>query len=252
MARKIVLTSGKGGVGKTTLCFLLGRILAKKGNKVVLFDVDIGLNNLDVVSGVEKKVVFDIVDVALNKCRASQAVLDVDGCFNLFILPSAHPNNVGKVDLCGIQRVIEKLDKHFDYILIDCPAGIDYGFLRAVFCANEAIIVSTPHISALRDASKVGQILAGLRVENVSLVLNRVDFDLVRIKKQLDPFDVASTLNLPLSGIVAESGEILTASSIVGDLCHIKAEQQNGMQTFANNILNSLHLNSKQKFNIAI
>lgn len=245
MARKIVLTSGKGGVGKTTLCFLLGKALAQKGNKVVLFDVDIGLNNLDVVSGVEKRVVFDIVDVAQLKCRARQAVLQVDGCSNLFVLPSAHPSNVGKVDLNGIQRVIESLDRHFDYILIDCPAGIDYGFLRAVFCANEAIIVSTPHISALRDASKVGQVLASLNLSNVSLVLNRVNLGLVQSKKQLNPFEIAKVLNFPLCGIVEESTDISFASSVVGDLGNVEIAGQKGLLSFADNVLNNLCLKQK-------
>lgn len=246
MARKIVITSGKGGVGKTTVCFLLGKMLANRGNRVVLFDVDIGLNNLDVVSGVEKKVVFDIVDVALNKCRVNQALVDVCGCDNMFILPSAHSENMGKVDLNGIQHVVDSLDKNFDYILIDCPAGIDYAFLRAVFCANEAIIVSNPQISALLDASKVSQVLATLNLVGVSLLLNRVDYNLVKSKKQLNPLDIAQTLNLPLIGVLEENSDILVASSLVGDLSSVPLGKMSGLNDILCNIINGTFINEKK------
>ena len=164
MARKIVITSGKGGVGKTTICAILGQVLAQKGYKVVLLDVDIGLNNLDVIAGIDEKVVYDVVDILEGKCRPIQALIRDSNNPNLFILPSAHPYNVGKVDSSALKEIVEYFSQGFDFILIDCPAGIDLGFQRAVFCASEAIIVTTPHIPAIRDANKVASILNGCNI----------------------------------------------------------------------------------------
>ena len=150
MARKIVVTSGKGGVGKTTLSANLGNYLATNGYKVVVMDLDIGLNNLDVVLGVESKVVFDIFDVLNNRCRARQALIQDSQNPYLFIMPSNHSNtNLTKAE---IKKVVNELDDFFDFILIDCPAGIEDGFNKAVSVADEAIVVVTPHISSLRDA----------------------------------------------------------------------------------------------------
>lgn len=247
MARKIVITSGKGGVGKTTISFLLGRELSKMGNRVVILDVDIGLNNLDVVSGVEKKVVFDIVDVAKQKCRKEQALTEVDGCFNLYIMPSAHPNNVGKVDVAEFKSVVESLERGFDFLIIDCPAGIDYGFLRAVCLASEAIIVSTPHISALRDAAKVSEILSSFNLSSVSLIINRNIEDFVRSKKQLNPFEIAKTLELNLLGVVDENKDILVVSSLNGDLNGVEESGLLDIKNIAKNVFNGQFLQKNVK-----
>ena len=155
MARKIVVTSGKGGVGKTTVASSLAVALAKKGERVVLCDADLGLNNVDVVTGVENLVTYDLVDVIEGRCRAKQALVLHPDIPNLHILTSSHSMPERYVSPQPFKLVLDALSPQFDYILIDCPAGIDEGFHRAVAAANEAIVVTTPHISALRDADKV-------------------------------------------------------------------------------------------------
>ncbi|MDD2445658.1 MAG: septum site-determining protein MinD, partial [Clostridia bacterium] len=152
MARKIVITSGKGGVGKTTICANLGVKLANLGFRVALVDVDIGLNNLDVVMGIENKIVFDLADVVSAKCRVKQALIQDDRYPTLYIMPSAQLDCKNIISGPQVKNVVDMLSSSFDYILIDCPAGVENGFHRAVFCANEALIVVTPHISSIRDA----------------------------------------------------------------------------------------------------
>ena len=179
MARKIVITSGKGGVGKTTICANLGARLASLGFRVCLMDVDIGLNNLDVVMGIEKKVMFDIIDVIEGRCRAKQALVQDHRIQSLYVMPSAHSYSASNVTGDKIKEVIDALDPSFDYILIDCPAGVEAGFHRAVYSANEAIVVVTPHISSVRDADKVLSILAGYDLVHKSIIINRIRGDLV-------------------------------------------------------------------------
>lgn len=186
MARKIVLTSGKGGVGKTTICANLGVALARLGKRVCLVDVDIGLNNLDVVTGVENKIVFDLVDVIQNKCRIKQALVQDLNQPNLFIMPSAHSYNKSQVTAENVKRVIDGLNDYFDFVLIDCPAGIDEPFERAVCGADEAIVVVTPHLSSLRDADKVLLMLGNFNIKDYSIVINRVRGDMILDKEMID------------------------------------------------------------------
>ena len=170
MARRIVLTSGKGGVGKTTVCANLGISLSRLGFRVVLVDVDIGLNNLDIILGVDKQIVFDLVDVIGGKCRAKQALVQDPKFPNLYILPSSR--NISNMSILSenIKNVINLLDSSFDYILIDCPAGVDEGFHRAVFSANEAIVIVTPHLSSIRDANKVISLLNDYEISNKYII----------------------------------------------------------------------------------
>lgn len=214
MARKIVLTSGKGGVGKTSVCANLGYKLAYGGQRVLLIDVDIGLNNLDVVMGVENKVVFDLVDVIENKCRPKQAVIQDVFVPSLFVMPSVHSYNRAVVNAENIKKVIDKLDPFFDYILLDCPAGIDAPFQRAVFCADEAIVVVTPHISSLRDADKVISILSSLKINNTQLVINRVRGDLILNNEMMSIEQISRLLKTPLLGVIPEDDKITTGVAI--------------------------------------
>lgn len=154
MGRKIVVTSGKGGVGKTTLTASLGVAIAEVGKKVVLVDADIGLNNLDVVLAVENKVIYDILDVITGKCRLRQALIQDVEIPNLYILPSSKLMDSPLLTAQSFRNVVQALAMNFDFVIIDCPAGIDNGFHRAVSAANEAIVVTTPAISAVRDADK--------------------------------------------------------------------------------------------------
>ena len=207
VGRKIVITSGKGGVGKTTITANLGKALAAMGNRVVLIDIDFGLNNLEVVMGVENKVVYDLVDVFEGRCRLKQALVEDNKRKNLYILPSGSglsPEITGQ----NIKYMIESLVNSFDYVLLDCPAGIDLGFHRAVSCADEAIVVVTPNIPSVRDADKVISILKSYKLDNISLVVNRARGDLIIDKKSLNPIDIKSMLKVSLVGVLPEEDEV--------------------------------------------
>ena len=213
MARKIVLTSGKGGVGKTTVCANLGIQLAKLGFRVVLLDVDIGLNNLDVVMNIENRIVFDITDVIMGRCRPRQALVQDKNISSLYILPSS--SAYSKTNILGehIKNVIEQLDSSFDYILIDCPAGVEAGFHRAVFPATEAIIVVTPHLSSIRDADKVIGLLNDYDISYKGLVVNRVRGDLLLSGQMMTVENIVRALNLPLLGVIPEDDAIGLSNS---------------------------------------
>lgn len=214
MARKIVITSGKGGVGKTTICANLGVALARLNRRVVLVDVDLGLNNLDVVTGIENKIVYDIVDVIEGKCRVRQALVQDLNFPNLYIMPSAHSYNKSKVTKESVKLVVDSLSDFFDFILIDCPAGIDEPFSRAVFGADEALVVVTPHLSSLRDADKVLMLLGSYNISNYSLVVNRVRGDMVVDKEMIDAKKISQILSADLSGIIPEDDSITTFLSV--------------------------------------
>ena len=212
MARKIVVTSGKGGVGKTTLTAHLGRKLAKSGKRVVLVDADFGLNNLDVVMGIENKVVYDMIDAIEGRCRAKQALVKDSEEFNLFVMPSAHSLQRSGVSGQSMRLVLDSL-RNFDFILIDCPAGLDIGFHRAVSCADEAIVVVTPHISSIRDADKVIGVLQSYGLKKTGLVVNRARGDLMLDGEMLDKDQIASILKAPLIGLIPEDDSIIAGSN---------------------------------------
>ena len=210
MARKIVVTSGKGGVGKTTICASLGNFIAWRGLKVALIDLDVGLNNLDVALGLEGKIVFDLFDVVNNKCRARQALIQDEHNPYLFIMPSNHTNS--KLTKTDLQKVIDELDDFFDYIFIDCPAGIDEGFHRAVKVCDEAIVVVTPHISSVRDADKVVSILKNYNLSHISCVVNRVRGDLVLNREMLSVEDIYDLLEVDLLGALPEDDSLVCST----------------------------------------
>lgn len=203
MARRIVVTSGKGGVGKTTICANLGYALASDGQRVLLLDGDIGLNNLDVVLGVENKIVYDLVDVITGRCRPKQALIQDFFEQNLYVLPSNQPYINMDIESKLID-ILTQLDNYFDYILIDCPAGIETGFLNAIACANEAIVVTTPHLSSIRDADKVASILISKNVACVGVIVNRVRGDLVMSGDVLSIEQVGKYLKLDILGVIPE------------------------------------------------
>lgn len=235
MARKIVVTSGKGGVGKTTLSANLGNYLATNGYKVVVMDLDIGLNNLDVVLGVESKVVFDIFDVLNNRCRARQALIQDSQNPYLFIMPSNHSNtNLTKAE---IKKVVNELDDFFDFILIDCPAGIEDGFNKAVSVADEAIVVVTPHISSLRDADKVVNILLSMGIKNIYGVINRVRGDLIMDKEMLSIEDVYELLQIKIIGAVPDDDCVSSVSSIGGAVTN-RCGASRAFELIAENVAN--------------
>ncbi len=214
VARKIVLTSGKGGVGKTTICANLGVRLANLGFRVALVDVDIGLNNLDVIMGVENKVLFDLSDVISAKCRVRQALIQDSRYPSLYILPSAHTSGGADISEENVKNVIDMLDPNFDYILIDCPAGVDKGFHRAVFSANEALVVVTPHISSIRDADKVLTILSSYNLFSTGLVVNRVRGDLLLSGEMISVEKISELLGVKIVGVIPDDDEVSTLSTL--------------------------------------
>ncbi len=208
VARRIVITSGKGGVGKTTVCANLGVYLSKLGFRVALLDVDIGLNNLDVIMGLERQVVFDITDVVSGKCRVRQALIQDPNNPSLYVLPSSHTYASSKITGEHIKNVVDIIDHSFDYILIDCPAGVEAGFHRAVFPANEAIIVVTPHLSSIRDADKVVGLLSTYNIENKALVINRMRGDLLLSGEMMNIESIVKAMDIPLIGVIPEDDKV--------------------------------------------
>ena len=235
VARKIVITSGKGGVGKTTVTANLGYALADLGFRVVLLDVDFGLNNLDVVMGLENKVVFDLRDVFDNRCRVKQALIQDKNRKNLYILPSGRLETSSNVSGQNIKLLLESINSLFDFILIDCPAGIDIGFHRAVSCCDEAIVVATPSLSSLRDADKVISILKSYRIESINMIINRARGDLILNQKMMYPNDIKSLLNTDIIGVLPEEDIVFLSS---GGRIPKKTDSYKSYKMLASNIVN--------------
>ena len=200
MARIIVVTSGKGGVGKSTLVANLGSELAKD-HKVVLIDADLGLKNLDCILGLENRVIFDIEDVIENRADLMQALVNDKKRENLYILPACRNLDVTKVDFKYMEKIVLELQNNFDYIFIDCPAGIERGFFNAINNANEAIIVVYLDISSIRDADKVIGILNQRGINDINLVINKYNPDKIN-SNSLTINDALEVLNIPLLGVV--------------------------------------------------
>ncbi len=233
MARKIVITSGKGGVGKTTVTANLGQALAAFGERVALIDLDFGLNNLDVVMGVENKVVYDIKDILDGRCRVKQALVQDNDRKNLFVLPSGGLLPSSPVSGQQIRLIIEGVSEIFDYILIDCPAGIDVGFHRAVSGADEAIVVATPSLPSLRDADKVLAVLKSYKPDYTGLIVNRARGDLMLDGKMMMPQDIRDLLKTPLLGVLPEEDDVFLYS---GYSLPKRAESFKAYKLLANNL----------------
>lgn len=237
MARKIVVTSGKGGVGKTSVLASLGICLANKGKSVLMIDGDIGLNNLDVVMGMESRVVYDMADVIDNKCHINQALLQEDGS-SLYLLPSAHAYSSGRLTAASFRDLINRIEDMFDFILIDCPAGIDGGFHRAVSCCDEALLVTTPHIPAIRDGDKVLSILRSYKLNAINLIVNRVRGDFVVTGKMMSGGEISNILRCPLIGTVPED-DAITVYSQLGRIGMNRSSSRDAIDMIARNILDN-------------
>jgi septum site-determining protein MinD len=211
-ARRIVITSGKGGVGKTTTTANVGAALAKRGHKVVLVDADIGLRNLDLVLGVEKRIVFDLVEVVEGRCQLRQALIKDKRIENLSILPAAQTRDKTAITELQMAEVVTQLGELCDYVLIDCPAGIEHGFRNAIAGAAEAIVVTTPEVSAIRDADRV---IGKLRERDLPqrLIVNRLRPELVRSGDMLSVDDVTDILSVELLGIVPDDEEVIDTTN---------------------------------------
>lgn len=213
MGEVIVITSGKGGVGKTTTTANLGSALALEGKKVVLVDTDIGLRNLDVVMGLENRIVYDIVDVVEEKCKLRQALIKDKRFEELFLLPAAQTRDKSAINEEQMKELTEKLKEEFDYILIDCPAGIEQGFKNAIAGASRAIVVTTAEISAIRDADRIIGLLEASEIKNPELVINRLRPNMVKKGEMMEVEDIVDLLSIDLIGVVPDDEFIITQTN---------------------------------------
>lgn len=213
MSEVIVITSGKGGVGKTTTSANVGTGLAELGKKVVLIDADIGLRNLDVVMGLENRIVYNLVDVIEGTCRLKQALIKDKRHSGLYLMPAAQTRDKNCITPGQMVKLIENLKSQFDYIILDCPAGIEQGFQNAIAGADHAIVVTTPEVSAIRDADRIIGLLEANEIKNIDLVVNRLRHDLVKRGEMMTVDDVIDILGLPLLGVVPDDENVVIATN---------------------------------------
>ncbi|MCR5155014.1 MAG: septum site-determining protein MinD [Lachnospiraceae bacterium] len=213
MGEVIVVTSGKGGVGKTTTTANVGTGLAKLNKKVVLIDTDIGLRNLDVVMGLENRIVYNLVDVIERKCKINQAFIKVKGYSNFYLLPSAQTRDKTSVTPEQMKELTDQLKTQFDYILIDCPAGIEQGFQNAIAGADRALVITTPEVSAVRDADRIIGLLESHGITQTDLIVNRIRMDMVKRGDMMSSSDVVDILSISLIGVVPDDENIVISTN---------------------------------------
>lgn len=213
MSEVIVITSGKGGVGKTTTSANLGTGLAMLGKKVVMIDADIGLRNLDVVMGLENRIVYDLIDVIDGNCRLKQALIRDKRYENLYLLPAAQTKDKNAVSPEQMSKLCHTLKEEFEYIIIDCPAGIEQGFKNAIAGADRAIVVTTPEVSAVRDADRIIGLLEANELNNPMLILNRIRVDMVKKGDMMAMEDVTEILAVDIIGIVPDDESIVISAN---------------------------------------
>ena len=221
LARVIVLTSGKGGVGKTTSAAAIAAGLALRGKRTVVIDFDVGLRNLDLAMGCERRVVFDFINVINGDAKLNQALIKDKRNDNLYIFPTSQTRDKDALKRDGVERVLEELKDNFDYIVCDSPAGIEHGAITALYFADSAIIVTNPEVSSVRDSDRIIGILASksrraehnLEPVEVHLLLTRYSLERVKKGEMLSVEDVKEILSIPLLGVIPESESVLKASN---------------------------------------
>ncbi|MDA3733651.1 septum site-determining protein MinD [Niameybacter massiliensis] len=213
MSQVIVVTSGKGGVGKTTTSANIGTALNLLGKKVVLLDADIGLRNLDVVMGLENRIVYDLVDVVEGRCRIKQALIKDKRFEGLFLLPAAQTRDKDAVSPEQMKKLCDSLKEDFDYVIVDCPAGIEQGFKNAVAGADRALVVTTPEVSAVRDADRIIGLLEANGISNTQLIINRVRMNMVKRGDMMAMDDVVEILAIDLLGVVPDDEHIVITTN---------------------------------------
>ncbi|MBQ2610211.1 MAG: septum site-determining protein MinD [Butyrivibrio sp.] len=221
MGEVIVITSGKGGVGKTTSSANIGTGLAKLNKKVVLIDTDIGLRNLDVVLGLENRIVYNLVDVIEGNCKIKQALIRDKRYENLFLLPAAQTKDKTSVTPEQMKKLTDELKQDYDYIILDCPAGIEQGFKNAIAGADRALVVTTPEVSAVRDADRIIGLLEANEIKKTHLIVNRLRPEMVKRGDMMSADDVIDILAIELIGQVPDDESIVVATNngepLVGD-----------------------------------
>lgn len=213
MARVITITSGKGGVGKTTTTANLGTALAMQGQRVVCVDADIGLRNLDVVMGLENRIVYDLVDVVEGRCRLRQALIKDKRFPELFLLPAAQTRDKDAVSPEDMIELCNNLRREFDFVLVDSPAGIEGGFRNAIAGADEVLIVTTPEVSAVRDADRIVGLVEAFEKGHPRLILNRIRPQMVNRGEMMSKEDVVEILAIDLIGVIPDDETIVTSTN---------------------------------------
>lgn len=213
MGEVIVITSGKGGVGKTTTTANIGTGLASLNKKVVLVDTDIGLRNLDVVLGLENRIVYDIVDVTSGNCKLRQALIKDKRFEGLYLLPAAQTKDKNAVTPEQMKQLSEELKQEFDYVIIDCPAGIEQGFKNAIAGAEKAIVVTTPEVSAVRDADRIIGLLEAAELRQPQLIINRLRPQMVKRGDMMGIDDMIDILAIELLGVVPDDETIVVSTN---------------------------------------
>jgi septum site-determining protein MinD len=213
MGEAIVVTSGKGGVGKTTTTANIGTALAAMGKKVVLVDGDTGLRNLDVLMGLENRIVNTLVDVIEGRCRLKSALIKDKRFNNLFLLPTAQTRDKNDVESSKMLQLVEQLKEEFDYVIIDCPAGIEQGFENAVIGADRAVIVVNPELTSVRDADRVIGKLDAKGLDRHDLVINRINYEMTKKGDMLDISDILECLAIKLLGVVPDDKNVTISTN---------------------------------------
>ncbi|GAA6620547.1 septum site-determining protein MinD [Scytonema sp. NUACC26] len=213
MTRIIVVTSGKGGVGKTTVTANLGMALAKIGRQVALVDADFGLRNLDLLLGLENRIVYTAVEVLARECRLEQALVKDKRQPNLVLLPAAQNRTKDAVTPDQMKLLVNALAQKYEYVLIDSPAGIEMGFKNAIAPAKEALVVSTPEIASVRDADRVVGLLEAQGIKKTHLIINRIRPAMVRVNDMMSVQDVQELLAIPLIGVVPDDERVIVSTN---------------------------------------
>lgn len=213
LGRVITITSGKGGVGKTTTTANIGAALANRGKSVVLIDADIGLRNLDIVLGLENRIVYDLVDVVEGTCKLRQAMIRDKRMNNLYLIPAAQTREKEAVSPQQMKALSEELRRQFDFTLIDSPAGIEQGFRNSIAGADEVVVVTNPEVSSVRDADRIIGLVEAAELPTPRLILNRLDPVLVKRGDMMTVDDVTDILSIPLLGVVPNDETIVTSTN---------------------------------------
>lgn len=232
MGKIIIVASGKGGTGKTTTTANLGAALAMRGNLVALVDMDMGLRNLDVILGLENSIVYDISDIIEGSCSLDEALIKDKRYENLYFIPAPQTRDASGLKDEDIHKIWEHLQSRFDYCIVDAPAGVDGGFLYAAMCADSAIIITMPELTALRDADRAVSVLEDHDITDIKVIINRVKADMINRGIMMNMDDCVDMLQVPVIGIIPDDEELII-SSLKGDLA-ISNENSKAGKAFLN------------------